>query len=302
VLKTRYDDVNDIPEKYRDLYTEKDGKWILTGIEGANDADAVKRMGDQRDAARKELAAAKEKLAKFSKLGEGADLDDLLAAKEKLEETLGELEELRAQSGGKGEEAVKARVDAATARVEQKLNREIKKLQDQIAEKETTVATEKKRGDELDQRIRRRTIEAALLKAAGGAKVIDTARGDVLMYAGAFEVDDLDADEPVVRVKDNAGFTPGLAVDEWISDMKSKKPHWWATSQGGGAKGSPSGAPGGGANPFAKGSFNFTQASAAFKADPRKADMLAQQAGFADARSAMAAAGRDAARKPGAAA
>ena len=34
MLKTIYDNEEDIPEGFKELYTEKNGKWELTGVQG----------------------------------------------------------------------------------------------------------------------------------------------------------------------------------------------------------------------------------------------------------------------------
>ena len=62
-LKAIHDTIDDIEEPYRDLYTEKNGKWELTGIAGAFTQANMDRVQAALDKERAEHKATQDKLA-----------------------------------------------------------------------------------------------------------------------------------------------------------------------------------------------------------------------------------------------
>jgi hypothetical protein len=39
-----------------------------------------------------------------------------------------------------------------------------------------------------------------------------------------------------ITTRDGVGVTPGLTVEQWLTDRQKDRPHWWPRSTGGGAK------------------------------------------------------------------
>lgn len=275
-IKIQYEKKEDVPEAFAELYEERDGKWLLTGVEGLKtqkDIDSVKGATDKERKARVE---AEKRLAKFEKLEkmEGLDIDSLLTAAEELAEIKPQYEELM-KGGGKGADVQKLVADAekrGAAKAERELNREkeahssTRKLLDETNGRVTA----------LDSTIRRGKIEAELTKVGAAQKLRPEALGDLLRYSDAFEVDD----DGKVQVKDGVGFTPGLDPSAWLADLKTAKPHWWPESTGGGAKGGNGGGGGNGKNPMAKGNFNITEINKLVRENPQQALRMAKEAGY----------------------
>jgi hypothetical protein len=278
-LKTQYENQDDIPEAFRDLYEEQGGKWNLVGIEGLKtqkDVDAVKGALDKERQLRRD---AESKFKKFDRLGD-RDIEQMLKDLDDVEDLRSQLEELQ-EGGGKGEEAITKRINAAVERREKQLQREIERRDKAIAEKHAELEAALQQKGELDGRIKRSTIEGEIARAASTLKVKTEALPDVLMYAHIFEVDD---DGKSVRARDGFGATPGIDPASWLSDMKASRPHWWPESQGGGARGGSSGV--GSGNPFDKRAPNITDAMRMAKQDPGKALALAKSAGWSSVQDA----------------
>ena len=268
-IKASYKEKTDIPDGYADLYEEKDGKWILTGVEGIKNVEALEgTLKKERDARK----AAEKESAKWKKLGD-RDPDDLL----KLEDENAELK-TRVESGN-DEDAIQKRIDAAVAREVNPLKR---KLEEVAGERDSAL----EKSTELSAAMINSKIDKALTTAASSVKVQGSAIADVLMHRGKFEVTE---DGKVVTRADIDGLTPGLDAESWLSDSKESRPHWWALSAGGGATGGTGGGNQNG-NPFT--SRNATEAARLVGKDPGKAEKMAQAAGFPTVRDAMQAMAR----------
>ena len=267
-LELIYEKKEDVPEAHANLYTETDGKWNLTGI---------KDMKTKADVDKVQVALGKERTdhkASKAKVAIWADMD-----KEKVDADLAELTELRAaaEAGEGGKDAkekyelgVKAAADARVTAEKVKSDREIADLKKVGGEKD-----EKILGFENDNRIL--TITDAVKKAARTSKVIETAVDDVMMLAErVFEINE----EGLVLVKDQVGYTPGIAPDIWLSEMQEKRPHWWPVSTGGGAGGG-TGGTGFAKNPWSGDHWNLTEQAKAIKGDRSKAERMAAAAGTA---------------------
>ncbi len=263
-LKAIYENKSDVPEVHLELFTERDGKWELTGVEGMKTQGDVDRVQDTLRKVRTDLTEANTKLGKFKDL----DAEEVFKLKD-------ENEELKAQveaGGGKiDDEKVQALV---TSRV----NREIapiKRERDTLLEAKTTLTG---KVGELETSITTGKIRSVIQDFAGKAGIVPTAVGDVVARAHLlFEVT---ADNQLVT-KDNVGVTPGQAPDVWLTDQKEKSPHWWAASQGGGARGG-TGGTGGGNNPWSgvEGVWNMTNQGRYLKEHgPEKAAQMAKNAG-----------------------
>lgn len=264
-LKLSYNSQEDIPNGYEALYTEKDGKWVLTGIEGMKTQEDITRLSESLRKEREDHKKVKDILAKLG----GPDLDA-----DALVEKLDEYEELklRVESGEGGkiddkkvEELVEQRVQRRLAPVE----RERDRLKTRNAELESENGT-------LKGTITRGTVESELRRHATEGKVVTSALDDILdIGANIFEV----AEDGAVVTKQGLRNVPaGVTPDVWLSDMKEKRPHWWPASQGGGAGGS-GGGNGTGVNPWTKDNWSIEAQAQIVRTDPGKADRLAKAAG-----------------------
>jgi uncharacterized phage infection (PIP) family protein YhgE len=261
-LKAIYDKQDDIPEAYRDLFTERDGKFELTGIEGVKTQADVDRLNE---GLRKERKKVEDLEAKVKTFGEDTP--------EAIEELRQENEKLKIQvETGKGAEIDEAKLDELAERkaktmlapVERENNR-LKKENGELSETNTA----------LNTNISRSAIETEARKVAAASKCVDTAHDDIVMYAQ--NISEL-VDGKVVT-KDGVGVTPGVGLEVWLSDMQPNKGHWWPASKGGGAGGHDG--PGAGSNnPWAKGHWNLTaQGQYVREHGADKAKEMAAQAG-----------------------
>lgn len=264
-LKLSYNTQEDIPNGYEALYTEKDGKWVLTGIEGMKTQEDITRLSESLRKEREDHKKVKDVLAKLG----GPDLDA-----DALVEKLDEYEELklRVESGEGGkiddkkvEELVEQRVQRRLAPVE----RERDRLKTRNTELENENGT-------LKGTITRGTVESELRRHATEGKVVTSALDDILdIGANIFEVAE---DGAVVTKQGLRNVAAGITPDVWLSDMKEKRPHWWPASQGGGAGGS-GGGNGTGVNPWTKDNWSIEAQAQLVRTDPGKADRLAKAAG-----------------------
>ncbi len=267
-LEILYDTKEEVPEAHTELYTEVEGKWALTGINGLVTKADVDKLNVALGKERTDHKATKAKVAVW------ADVD-----KEKNDADLVELTELRAAAeageGGKDakekfEKGVNAAAEARISAAKIASDRVITDL-----EKVGTEQAEKIVGFEKADTVR--NIGDDVRKATTAAKVIDTAVEDVLMYAErVFEIND----EGLVLTRDNVGVTPGIAPEIWLAEMQDKRPHWWPVSQGGGAGGG-SGGQGFPNNPWTREHWNLTDQGKAIRADKAKAERMATAAGTA---------------------
>lgn len=237
-LSVIHDKIEDIPEPFRELYTEKDGKFLLTGIEGIKTQADIDRINEGLRKERDDHKKTRERFKAF----EGLNADEVLAKLDKYDE-------LEAAASGKLDddkinEIAEKRVKSRLAPVE----RELLNVKKQNEELTSLVA-------QYQAKERTRTIHDAVRQAATKHKVLDTAQEDVLMLAErVFEV----SEDGKVVAKEGVGVTPGIDADLWLQEMQQKRPHWWAPSSGGGGTGSGAGA-GMANNPWSSDHWNLTK-------------------------------------------
>lgn len=256
-LKAIHDKQEDIEEVYRELYTERDGKWEITGIQGIKTQADVDRV---QEGARKEREDHKETKAKLAAF-DGLEAEDV----HKKLDRIGELEAAAADKidEGKLEEMAEARAKTRLAPVERECARLKKENEALLGDNEG-----------LKGESSTRKIHDDVRKHAKG--VIPEAMDDVLMNADrVFEV----TAEGQILTKEGCGVTPGVTPDIYFQEMQPKRPHWWPASEGGGSKGSGNtgGMPD---NPWLKQHWNMTKQGQIYKEQgAEKAGQLAKMAG-----------------------
>jgi hypothetical protein len=260
-LKAFYATEDEIPEGYRDLYTERNGQWELTGVEGVKTQADVDRVSTALRKEREDHKKTKELVTAFGELNP----DEVHQKLENYDSLNEQLEALKA-SGGKAlndeqvESIVATRVKAALGPVERQRDSIQKRLDEtikQVGEREARI------GD-LQNGITMDRIERAVRDAAAAAKVLAPAINDaVLNSRGLFEIED---GTGKIITKDVNGVTPGLSPAEWLKDQQEKAPHWWPASVGGGAGGGgPNGNLRNSDNPWSAGGWNITKQGAYVK-------------------------------------
>lgn len=261
VLKATHDTLEEIPEAHRELYTERGGKFELTGIEGVKTQADIDRLNRGLTSERDAHKLSKAKLEGYLNLGDA----------EELQAKLDRIAELEAAAGGKLDETklnelVEGRLRTKTAPLE----REKAQLIAQNAEKDTKI-------EAYEARERQRVIHDVVRTAASKSKMHEHALEDALLLAErVLEVDE----QGNVTTKDGVGVTPGISPEVWLQEMAPKRPHWWPESGGGGGRGNPGGRGGhGGNNPFTAEHWNMTEQGRVYSESPERAAQLAQSAG-----------------------
>lgn len=265
-LQAIMDSLDEVPEHFRELYTEKNGQFELTGISGMKTQADVDRLTSAIQKERDEHKATKDRLGLWSDL----DHDDVMAK-------LDRFPELEAAAAGKIDDA--AIEEMVTKRVSGTINSQTAPLQRQIdtltKQLEEVTALAEQRGAEITAG----KIKSAVRRALNAGKVIPEAQEDALMLAERiFEVRE---DDGEIVTRDQVGVTPGIGPDVWLTEMQTSRPHWWPGSVGTGARGAGGGGNGGYSNnPFSHEHWNMTKQGEVLRSQGReKAEQMAKAAG-----------------------
>lgn len=258
MLKAILDSLEGVEPHFQSLYTERNGKYELTGIEGVKTQADVDRLQTALTKERNDHKTLKDRFATFG----DRKPEDIISALDRIPEleaaAKGNLDE------GKLNEIVEGRIKSRLAPVE----RQAQTLQQQLSEANASL-------EMLRTKDSLRIVTDAVRGAASKLKVVDSAVEDVTLLAERlFTIDETGA----VITKDNVGVTPGISADVWLTDMQAKRPHWWGPSQGGGAGGN-RGGNSGVTNPWSKDAWNLTEQGRIYKENSGKAEQLAKAAG-----------------------
>jgi hypothetical protein len=243
-LKGSYDKQEEIPEEYREIYSERGGKWECTGIEGMRTQADVDRLQVSLTKERTDHKAAKDTLKAWTALGETPD---------EVHEKLDLLPELEAAAKGKLEEA---QIDEmVTRRVEGVIKSKTAPLERQIQQFKEKVSTLEAENGKLLLDATTRSLHDAV-RASGTGKIRNEAFEDAFMHAErAFE---RNPEGKIVTRDGVPGVTPGQEPEQWLAEVLPKKPHWQIPSKGGGTPGMVAGIPSG-KNPWHRASWNLTE-------------------------------------------
>lgn len=257
-LEIEYESMDDVPEAYKGLYTEQDGKAVLTHVNGLK---TDKDVANLQEALRKERETHKE-TQKALRPWKDMDHSEVMSK-------LDRVSELEAAAGGKLDD------DAINKIVEGRINQRVAPLQRQIEELTETNSSLASEAEEAKSTIRDMRMTSAIRQAAASAKVVDTALPDVEIIAkNAFEL----TEDGNLVTRENSGVTPGLGLDAYFREMQNKRPHWFPNSGGGGAGGGGPKGPGG-KNPFSAKDWNMTEQGRLVRENKDLAEQLAKAAG-----------------------
>lgn len=256
-LKAVVDSLDGIDEPFHSLYTERNGKFEITGIEGLKTQADVDRLQTALTKERNDHKGLRDKFAPLANF----DVTEVVGKLDRF----GELEE--AAKGklddAKIEDIVGKRITSKLAPVE----RERDTFKTQLAERDNIIA-------EYQKRETQRTIFDKVRDAASTAKILPEAMEDALLLAErVFEV----TEDGRVVTKENVGVTPGIEASVWFNELQTKRPHWWGPSAGGGAPGSKT--PGGQTNPWSAEHWNMTEQGKILSTNRSRAEQLAKSAG-----------------------
>lgn len=263
-LKAIVDNLDSVPEQYRDLYSQKNGKYEFTGVEG---------LKTQGDVDRLQQALNKER-------GEKTALETQLRAwgdhkPETVIPILDKIPELEAAA-----EAGKKKLDEK--QIEAIVNGRLAPLQRELDTTKTNLTAAQKRVGEYEELSKRRTISDAVRAIAAESKALPEAYKDeysgLMLLAG--QIFTVDAQGQVVVKEGAPGLTHGTRAQDVLGDLQRSHPYFWPQSTGGGASGN-TGSNAGTANPF-KGN-NMTDRSVFIKENsPDKVNNAMKAAGLTD--------------------
>lgn len=239
-LELSYDKIDAVPEAFRGLYTERDGKAVLTHINGMKTQQDVMNVQEALRKEREDHGAAKTALKAWGSL-----------KADEVQTKLDRIAELEAAAGGKlDEEAMQKIIDARLGQKTAPLERQLREI---MAERD--VLSQER--DTLRGSIQRRDMNDAIRSVATEMKVLSTAIPDVEMVAAAYLERDSVSGEFIVKA-DVKGVTPGTDIKGFMKDMQKLRPHWWPASAGGGAGGGGFGGDNG-ENPWSAKGWNMTK-------------------------------------------
>lgn len=264
-LKPTYESLDDVPEHFHELYTQRGDRYEFTGVEGIQTIENVRRLEEGIRKEREETRKAKE----AARVWEGLDFEDVRSK-------LDRFPELEAAASGKLDddkidEIVNRRVEGTLRTKLSPLERQLKKAEEEKA----ALAEENQKFATAD---RRRRMQDKLRKALTEAKALPEAMDDAFLL-GENLLEELEGGEFVIR--DGApGFTPGLDVTGLVAELQEKRRHWWPESVSGGARGSGPGGSGGGKNPWSADHWNLTEQGRLMREHGReRCEQLARAAG-----------------------
>ena len=192
-LKAVVDTLEGIDEAFHGLYTERNGKFEITSIEGMKTQGDVDRLQTALTKERNDHKAVKDKFAPLANF----DVTEVLGKLDRF----GELEEAARGKldDAKIEEMVGKRIGSKLGPVE----RERDTYKTQLAEATAKLG-------EYAVRETQRTIFDKVREAATTAKILPEALEDALLLAErVFEV----TEDGRVVTKDNVGVTPGIRLE-----------------------------------------------------------------------------------------
>lgn len=233
-LRPVYLDRDEIPEAYRPLYAERDGRYRLA-IPGIKTDEEVRALDTALRRERQNVQTAAEKAREAEEQARQAreDLDRLRRRGHADEPDDDDQPRRRRGSNGRDdhdlERAWQKRYDEDLG----KANRRLEEAEAQRKELADTVAS-------FVARERQRTVDDAIRRVMRAEKVI--AKDDDVL-AIARQLFTLDEDGMVIA-RDEAGPIPNLTPEKWLNEQRIERPYWWHRIAGGGANGAgPEGAP-----------------------------------------------------------
>jgi hypothetical protein len=284
ILKPEIENLDGLDKAHHPLYTERDGKYVFTGLEGYDPSQPGKLQ--------KALDTERENAKKYANELKALKPWKVFADKkpEDIQAQLDRMDELEAAAAGKFDEKeldkrATARAEAAT----KPLQRQIKEFEGKVTEFTEQNAALQARVTAYEKAEEQAKIRAEIQKAALASNALPEAYADggglLAVLEGALEVDvQVDSEGKrtlgAVRTKDGAGYPSGLDVPKLLQQVQSRQGYFWGPSKGGGAN------PGNhgsriptGANPWDPKTHNRSQQMDIIHADPQRAKQLASDHG-----------------------
>lgn len=274
-IKSVVDTLDQVEEAYHSLYSERDGRFELTGVEGMKTDADIARLTKALNSERDVSSGYKTRLSSF-----GEHTPELI------EELQGKIEdaELRLAAAGKEggpdketiDKLVETRSNMRMKPVERSLDK-LKKEMELVTGERNALAAERQRST-----ISSSVEHAAQSKGVGVQKEV-LASGDIAAWGErVFEI----VDGAVVTREGVPGVTPGITPEQTFEDIKNanSRPYWFGPTVGAGASGGSGGVDSGADNPFGISKEtgkpnNMTAAGQLIRSDPARAARLFAAAG-----------------------
>lgn len=265
MLNLFYATKTEIPSGYEALYTERNGRFELTGVTGMKTQADVDAMAAARDNEKAENARLRTRFAPFVRMNEA----EIAVAVTKLDE----YDELKIKAEGNfDDKKIQSLVEANIVKRLAPIERERDLYKTQAEETATRVK-------EYETTIQRRGLQDSLREViAANPALAWRPSADVDVFARAEQMFELGTDGKYTT-KVGVGVTPGIAPAVWLQEMQPKAEHWFPESVGGGARGNGGGGGQFPNNPFTAEHWNMTEQGKVIKADRAQAEQLAKSAG-----------------------
>lgn len=259
-IELEYDTLDAVPEAVRGLYEERDGKAVLTKVNGLKTQKDVNALNEALRKERGDHKSAKDLLNSWTAFGKP----------EEVQAQIDRIAELEAAAGGKLDEA------GITKIVEGRLGQKTAPLERALREKDTALEALARERDEARGIIARRDMSDAVRSVATEMKVLATAVPDVELLSQ--NILERQEDGSYITKTGVPGVTPGVDIKTMLKDLQKSRPHWWPQSEGGGGGGGGGGRDGD--NPWTPGNWNVTKQAEVVKTQGLAvAQALAKQAG-----------------------
>lgn len=269
------DDVESIPEEYRELYEEQDGAQVLKMdlMQNHPAYKTVKSTADKMDrekkAVKKQLAEMQEKLSQIPE-----DFDP--SAYQTMVDELAELREAveagdDGKKGGKDKKEIPSQIKA----LESKMNRAATEAQAEIKKRDDRIGT---LAGKLERVLIDDGLTKSLIEAGIDPKFLKASKAMLRDLVTLREEDD---DFEAIVETDAGEQSLSDFVKDWAGTDEGKlfiKPASGSGSEGGGKGSNIEG------NPFKKETANVTEQGRIVRDDPEKARRLMKAAGWVEAR------------------
>ena len=259
-LELQYDNMSAVPEAFRPLYTEKEGKVVLTGVNGIKTQAEIDTVMEALRKERNDHGKTREALKPFAGLNAT-----------EVQEKLSRFSELEAAAAGKiDDKKIEEIVNGRLAQKTGPLQLQIENLTKTLAEKDGVIST-------LNGTITGRKRDDIVRDAANKMKIRPEAIPDV--EAAVERMMGFDELGKLVTKADVNGILPGLGIDDFLKAMSKSRPHWWPESEGGGSRGG-NGGGAGGKNPWSKEHWSLTEQGRVINSEGAEAaERMAKMAG-----------------------
>lgn len=260
-LKIVYEDADSVPEAFKSLYTEKDGKFSLTGIEGMKTDGDVAKLTTALSKERSDFKKLRDSIRGALGIAQTEPIPDFAEIKTRLDSIEGLQAQIEAGADPKNQKKIDDLVDAKVKARMAPVERELLDTKTKLGEKDKTLG-------ELMTEKRTRKVQDNVREQAVKLKLLPEAMDDAFMYGERLFEEDADGN---LVMKDGVGFTPGTDVAFWLGEMQAKKPHWWPASEGNGAGGNRGNGSGDKVNnPWSAEHWNLTAQGQMMTTDPTK--------------------------------